>query len=153
MKLDNSRQFVTLVIRNWVMAIKNLMLKKLSSQSQSHIATDGQSVSKSWCRTPSDSHDQIFITIWQLRSCFVGRPLWREDGSVFYICCWPLPAQSFSDPSPLGLATIFYCLTFETSFFVVSYDSQGHGGGIWPGLHTGYNNSVRTSQETLNSTL
>jgi hypothetical protein len=40
---------------------------------------------------------------------FVGRPLWREDGSVFYVCCWPLPVQSFSGPSPLGLATIFYC--------------------------------------------
>jgi hypothetical protein len=23
---------------------------------------------------------------------FVGRPLWREDGSVFYICCWPSQA-------------------------------------------------------------
>jgi hypothetical protein len=67
----------------------------------------------------------------------VGRPLWREDGSVFYICCWPLPAQSFSDPSPLGLATIFYCVRFETSFFVASYDSQGHGGGIRPRLYTG----------------
>jgi hypothetical protein len=33
------------------------------SQSQSHIATDGHSVSKSWCRTPSGDHDQIFITI------------------------------------------------------------------------------------------
>jgi hypothetical protein len=22
----------------------------------------------------------------------VGRSLWREDGSVFYICCWPSPA-------------------------------------------------------------
>jgi hypothetical protein len=33
---------------------------------------------------------------------FVGRPLWREDGSVFYICCWLLPAQSFSGPSPLN---------------------------------------------------
>jgi hypothetical protein len=28
--------------------------------SQSHIATDGQSVSKSWCRAPSGTHDQIF---------------------------------------------------------------------------------------------
>jgi hypothetical protein len=27
---------------------------------------------------------------------FVGRPLWREDGSAFCICCWPLPVQSFS---------------------------------------------------------
>jgi hypothetical protein len=40
---------------------------------------------------------------------FVGRPLWRDDGSVFYICCWPLPAQSLSVPSPN------YCLRFETS--------------------------------------
>jgi hypothetical protein len=43
----------------------------------------------------------------------VGRPLWREDGSVFCMCCWPL-----------GLATVFYCLRFETSLFVGSYDSQ-----------------------------
>jgi hypothetical protein len=54
---------------------------------------------------------------------FVGRPLWREDGSVFCICCWPLLTQSFSGPSPLGLATIFYCLIFETSIFVASYKS------------------------------
>jgi hypothetical protein len=26
------------------------------------IATDGQSVSKSWCRAPSGAHDQIFLT-------------------------------------------------------------------------------------------
>jgi hypothetical protein len=31
----------------------------------------GQSVSKSWCRAPSGAHDQIFITVWQLRSCFL----------------------------------------------------------------------------------
>jgi hypothetical protein len=45
----------------------------------------------------------------------VGRPLSREDGSVFFMCCWPLPAQSVSGPSPLGLETIFYCLRLETS--------------------------------------
>jgi hypothetical protein len=32
---------------------------------------------------------------------------------------------------------IFYCLRFETSLFITSYDSQGHGGGIRPRLHTG----------------
>jgi hypothetical protein len=53
---------------------------------------------------------------------FVERPLWREDGSVFCICCWPLPAQSFSGSSPLGLATIFYF----------------HGRGIRTRLHTGF---------------
>jgi hypothetical protein len=79
----------------------------------------------------------LAITIWQLRCSFVGRPLWREDGSVFCMCCWVFPMQSFSGPSPLGLATIFYCLRFETSLFVASYDSQGHGGGIRPRLHTG----------------
>jgi hypothetical protein len=61
---------------------------------------------------------------------FVGRPLWREDGSVFYICCWSLPAQSFLGASPLGLAAIFYCLRSATSLFFASYGSQGHGGGI-----------------------
>jgi hypothetical protein len=67
----------------------------------------------------------------------VGRPLWREDGSVFCTCPWPLPAQPFSGPSLLGLATVFYCLRFETSHFVASYDLRGHGGGIRPRLHTG----------------
>jgi hypothetical protein len=54
--------------------------------SQSHIATDAQLISKSLCRAPCAAYDQIFI-VWQLRSCFCGTPLWREDGSVFYICC------------------------------------------------------------------
>jgi hypothetical protein len=44
------------------------------SQSQSHIATGDQSVSKSWCRAPSGAHDQIFI-VWHNSTCFfVGRP-------------------------------------------------------------------------------
>jgi hypothetical protein len=67
----------------------------------------------------------------------LGRPLWREDGSVIYNCYWASPAQSFSGPSPLRLATINFCLSFETSLYVASYDSQGHGGGIRPRLHTG----------------
>jgi hypothetical protein len=104
-----------------------------SSQSQSYIATDGLSISKSWCRAPSGAHDQIFIIVLQLRSCFCGAPSLTR-GRV----CWSSPVQSFSDPSPLDLAIIFYCLTFETSLFVASYDSQGHGGGILPNLHTGY---------------
>jgi hypothetical protein len=37
----------------------------------------------------------------------------------------------------MGLVTIISCLTFETSLFVASYDSQGYGGGIRPRLHTG----------------
>jgi hypothetical protein len=41
---------------------------------QRHIATDGQSVCKSWCRAPSGPHGQVFITVWELRSCFCGAP-------------------------------------------------------------------------------
>jgi hypothetical protein len=37
-------------------------------QSLSHIATDGQSVTKSWCPAPFGAYDQIFSTVWQLRS-------------------------------------------------------------------------------------
>jgi hypothetical protein len=33
---------------------------------------------------------------------------------LVYNCCWPLPTQSFSGPSPMGLMTIFYYLKFET---------------------------------------
>jgi hypothetical protein len=62
------------------------------------------------------------------------RSLWRDYGSVTYKCCRSSPAQSFSGPSPVELATIFYCLRFETSFFVTFYDSQGYGGGIQPRL-------------------
>jgi hypothetical protein len=97
---------------------------------------------------PSGAYDQIFFPFgirntsdsYVLNS--VGRPLWREDGSVFCMCRWPLPAQSFSGLNPLGLATVCYCLRFETSLFVASYDSQSHGGGIRPRLHTGVSKAL-----------
>jgi hypothetical protein len=44
------------------------------------------------------------------------------------------PVQSFLGSSPVGLVTIFYCLRFETSLFVASYDSQGYSGSIQPHL-------------------
>jgi hypothetical protein len=103
--------------------LTNEWISWIQTQSQSYMATDGRLISKSWCRAPLlfDSYGLVFV----------GRPLWREDGSLFCICCWPSSAQSFLD-----LATIFYCLSFETFPFVPSYDSQGHGGGIGPRFHT-----------------
>jgi hypothetical protein len=105
---------------------------------QAFVMTDGQSASLSWNKAP----------VWGLRpdlimsdSCGfvdVGRSLWREDGSVVHNCCWSWPAQPFPGPSPVGLATIFYCVRFETFLFVASYDSQGYGGGFRPRLHTGF---------------
>jgi hypothetical protein len=76
---------------------------------------------------PSGTYDQFFFPFgirntsesYVLDS--VGRPLWREDGSVFCMCRWSLPAQSFSCPSPLGLATVFYCLRFETSLSLLKH--------------------------------
>jgi hypothetical protein len=89
----------------------------------------------------------------------VGRLLWGEDGSVICICCWPMPAQPFLGPSPLD-GTRDHILLSQTrdSLFVASYDSQGHGGGIRPRLHTGskfetttgldYIDAERTTQKT-----
>jgi hypothetical protein len=69
-----------------------------------------------------------------------------ERPGLVYNCCWPSPAQSFSGPSPVGLAITFYCLRFETSLFVASYDSQGYDGDIRPHLHTGLSVSQSQSQ-------
>jgi hypothetical protein len=73
-----------------------------------------------------------------------GAPSLTRGRVCLFICCWHSPAQSFSDRSPLGLSTIFYCLSFETSLFVASYDTQGHGGGIRPRLHTGQETPSKT---------
>jgi hypothetical protein len=92
---------------------------------------------------PSGAYDQIFISarnteyIWQLRSWFRGAPSLTRGRVCLLFVPLALASAVFSGPSPLGLATIFYCLRFETSLFVASYDSQGHGGGIRPRLHMG----------------
>jgi hypothetical protein len=91
----------------------------------------------------SGACDQIFISIrnteyvGQLWPLFRGTPsLTRGRVCLLYV---PLALASavFLGRSPLGLAIVFYCLIFETSLFVASYDSQDHGGGIQPRLHTG----------------
>jgi hypothetical protein len=74
----------------------------IPSQSQSYITTDGQSASLFWCQAP----------IWHPRPIFpllsfiifrqfddVGRPLWREVGSVVFSFCWASPALPSSDDS------------------------------------------------------
>jgi hypothetical protein len=99
--------------------------------SQSYSTTDGQSASLSWNKT----------AIWGLRpdshyiQKITGLLMWGalfDEKSVIYNCCWSSSAQSFSGPSLVGLVAIFYCLTFDTSLFVASYDSRGHGGSIRP---------------------
>jgi hypothetical protein len=99
--------------------------------------TDGPSASLSSNKAPIWGKTRFLLLSDSCGFVDLGRSLWRKDGSVVHTWCWPSPAQLISGPSPLGLATIFYCLRFENSLFVASYDSQGYGGGIRPRLHTG----------------
>jgi hypothetical protein len=73
--------------------------------------TVSQSVSLG-IKHPPGAHDQMFIAPRLLRSCFCWAPSLTRGWVCLFICCWPLPAQCFSGPSPLGLATInlFPCL-------------------------------------------
>jgi hypothetical protein len=87
------------------------------TESESYVTTDVQPASLSWNKAPIWGYRPDLYYLYDSYGLpLMGRHLWREVGSVFCMCCWPLPAQSFSGPSPLGLETIFYCLTFETSF-------------------------------------
>jgi hypothetical protein len=113
-----------------------LVQQVMPYQSQSHIATDGQSVSLG-VEPHLRLRTRYLLLFDNYGLDFVGRPLWWENGSPFCICYWLLPAPSFSGPSPFGLATIFYRLRFETSLFVASDDSQGHGGVIRSRFYTG----------------
>jgi hypothetical protein len=112
--------------------------KMFISESESYVTTDSQSASLCWNRAPIWGLQQDFYYCQKVAGFLMwGALAWRVDGSVVYNCYWPSPAQSFLGPSPVGLVMIFYCLRFETSFFVTSYDSQAYGGGIRPRLHTG----------------
>jgi hypothetical protein len=106
------------------------------SQSQSHTATDGQSVSKSWCRTSSGAQDQIFIIVWHLRSCFCGAPSLTRGRVCLLYMLLVLARAVFSGLSPMGLATIFYCLTFETMITMFPHRNihkliRNSGGLLW----------------------
>jgi hypothetical protein len=97
------------------------------SESEYYVTINGQSTSLYWNK--ASIWGQIFITVRQLRVLLMRGALSDERTGLSL-------AQSFSGGSPVGLVTIFYCLTFEASFFVTSYDSQGYGGRIRPRLHT-----------------
>jgi hypothetical protein len=118
----------------------SLILRPTATQSQSHIATDGQSVSQSvslGIEHPPGAHDQIVIAPRLLRSCLCWAPSLTRGWVCLLYMLLALASAVFLGSNPLVLVIIFYCLTFETSLFVASYDSQGHGGGIRPRLHTG----------------
>jgi hypothetical protein len=66
-------------------------------------------------KPPSGAQDQLFVLSRQFRAVDVEHPICEGDGSFIYNCYRSLPAQSFLDPSPTGLRTIFFCLRFEIS--------------------------------------
>jgi hypothetical protein len=85
---------------------------QLNSLSKSKLYYDRRSAGQSVLE--QSTHLGLTTRSWLLPdSCgFVdlGRPLWREDGSVVCNCYWNSPAQSFLGPSPVGPVAIFYCL-------------------------------------------
>jgi hypothetical protein len=144
---------------------------KLSTLSRSQVkVTPRPTVSRPVCpgvRPPSGPVTNFSFSFkFSLDSCgfaLLWRPLWREDGSVIYCCCWASPAQYLLGLSPMRLKTIFYSPNFWDSpnvegqvpvfisprnrvaqlypralgsLFIASYDSQGCDGGILTRLLT-----------------
>jgi hypothetical protein len=141
--LYNYNQLLKLTINldRWGLSLFLLLVLRptANKKSKSKLYYDRQSAGQSVLE--QSTHLGLTTRSWLLSDSWgfvgLGRSLWRENGSAVCSCDWLSPAQSFSVPSPLRLVAIFYCLRFQTSLFVASYDSQGHGGGIRPSLHTG----------------
>jgi hypothetical protein len=89
------------------------------SQSQSHIATEGQSISK--------SYDQIFITVWQLRSCFCGASSLARGRVCLLYMLLALANAVFLGPESLGTRDHISLSHIWDFPFRHLHDSQGHG--------------------------
>jgi hypothetical protein len=55
-------------------------------QSQSHVTTDGQPVSQSWCRAPSGAHDQMFDKICQPKTAALYSVI--QNGGSTHTVSW-----------------------------------------------------------------
>jgi hypothetical protein len=104
------------------------------SRSQIRIATDGQPIRKSWCRAPSALTTRYLLLIYYGLLC-AAPSLTR--GRVCLLYMLPALASTVLGSEYPRDRDHTYCLGFETSPFVASFDSQGHGGGIRPRLQAG----------------
>jgi hypothetical protein len=55
------------------------------SHSRSHVSTNGQSVSLSWCWDQSGAHDRTLVTVRQLRFFFVNVPVSDERTGLSFV--------------------------------------------------------------------
>jgi hypothetical protein len=71
-----------------------------STRSQSKSRYDPQSVGQSLLvsSTHPGSKTRFLLLSGSCEFVDVGRPHWREDGSVVYNCCWPSPTQLCLQP-------------------------------------------------------
>jgi hypothetical protein len=86
---------------------------------------------------PFGAYDQILIIVWLLRVCWFGAPSLTRGRVCRLQLLLVLASAVFLGSESLGTRGHICCLKFETTLFVASYDSQGHGGGIRSRLHTG----------------
>jgi hypothetical protein len=104
-----------------------------ASSSSSYIATDGQSASSSWCRAPLWSRWPDFTVL------HIGRPLWREDGSVIcsvitqvQVILRPTVSQPLSWCRARDQILIFFVWQLLSSFFMFpASDDHIQGCQMW----------------------
>jgi hypothetical protein len=104
-------------------------IDSLKSQSQSHVTTDGQSVSMSWCQVHSETCDQILFSVWNLLCCLCGAPsltrgrvcllsvtvtLYMSRVYVYAIYTRPMAAQTQNSRSCHNICSLGYNGSLDT---------------------------------------
>jgi hypothetical protein len=89
-------------LRMWKSLLLRTAFTMYVSKSNTLRLTVSQSVSKSWCWAPFGAHDQIFITVWQLRPCFCGAPSLTRGGVCLLYMLLVLASAVFLGSESLG---------------------------------------------------
>jgi hypothetical protein len=86
---------------------------------------------------PSGAYDQILITVRHLRVCWCGAFSLMRGRICRLQLLLDLASSGIVGSESLGTRDHILLSQIRDFLFVASYDSQGHGGGIRPRLHTG----------------